>query len=103
MVILMAPDGDEHITPAVCVYHDNKNYNIEVELPGVEKEDIDFQMSENWFYLKAPKEDEFYSGCWILAHDIKPEKAKAKFENSILSISVPLEEIASEGIKITVQ
>ncbi|HEY0196348.1 MAG TPA: Hsp20/alpha crystallin family protein [Methanobacterium sp.] len=93
----MAEQESNSITPAICVYHDAKNYNIEVELPGVEKRDIDFEMSENWFCLKAPKKDESYAGCWVLAHDIKPEEAKAKFENGLLSVSVPLEEIATKS------
>ena len=94
---------DNYITPAVCVYHDNKVYSIEVELPGVEKENIDFQMSENWFCLKAQREDELYSGCWMLAHNIKPQIAKAKFKDGLLSIRAPQEDMANEGIKINVE
>lgn len=99
----MSSPRNDSITPAVCVYQDDENYNIQVKLPGVEKEDIDFQMSENWFCLKAPKEDESYSGCWIIGHDVKPEEAKAKFENGLLSITVPMEKIASEGMKISIE
>lgn len=99
----MGGQEDNLITPAVCVYHDNQKYSIEVELPDVKKEDIDFQMSENWFCLKAPRENELFSGCWVLAHNIRPEMAKAKFEDGLLSIKVPLEEIAVEGMKIRVR
>lgn len=103
MVMGMAEEEKNLITPAVCVYRDAKNYSIQVELPGVEKKDIDFEMSENWFCLKAPRKDESFTGCWVLAHDIIPEEAKAKFENGVLSISVPLEEMPSEGMKISIE
>ncbi len=99
----MAEQENNSLTPAVCVYHDGFNYSIEVELPGAEKEDIDFQISENWFCLKAPAKDGLYSGCWVLAHDVKPEKAKAKLEEDVLSIQVPLEGIATQGMKIAVE
>lgn len=99
----MAEEDKNLITPAVCVYHDAKNYSIEVELPGVEKKDIDFEMSENWFCIKAPRKEESFTGCWVLAHDIKPDEAKAKFDNGLLIVSVPLEEIASEGMRINVE
>lgn len=99
----MAETENNIVTPSVCVSHDEKQYNIEVELPGVKKEDIDFEMSENWFCLKAPRKDENFSGCWVLVHEIKPDEAKAKFENGLLSIDVPLEEMASDGIKVPVE
>lgn len=99
----MAEEESNIVTPAVCVYHDAEKYNIEVELPGVKKKDIDFEMSENWFCLKAPRKDESFPGCWVLVHDIKPEEAEAKFENGLLSINVPLVEMASKGIKVPVE
>ena len=44
-------------TPNICVYPDEatETMNIEVELPGMDKENITFNIYENGFYLVAKK------------------------------------------------
>ncbi|MEM3624477.1 MAG: Hsp20/alpha crystallin family protein [Nitrososphaerales archaeon] len=74
--------------------HDEKDegYEIEVELPGVKKEEINLYFWSRGFCVDANKEELAYSGCYTLAHDVKIDEAKAKFENGLLKIKVPFKE-----------
>lgn len=81
------------VTPCACVSHDEKEgyLRIEMELPGVKKEDISLDMRKDSFCVTAPRgEDTEYSGCFMLAHDVLPEKTEAKYESGLLKISAPI-------------
>jgi HSP20 family protein len=43
------------ITPDVCSYYveESEKLKIEVELPGVKKQDITFRLREDGFYIRA--------------------------------------------------
>lgn len=90
------------ILPEVCVDHDEKNYHIEIELPGVKKEDIDLEMGEASFCIKAPKGDLAYSACYTLAHTIDTSNVKANFDNGLLTIIAPFQHPIS-GVKISIE
>jgi HSP20 family protein len=78
------------VTPEVCIDHDDKSYYIEVELPGVAKEHVDLSIGEQSICVEAARDDVVYLGCFNLAHTVDENKAKAKFENGLLKIEVPL-------------
>ncbi len=89
------------ITPEVCVDHDDAAYFIDVELPGVEKEHVDLSIGEQSVCVEAARDDVVYLGCFSLAHPVDETKAKAKFENGLLKIEVPLKApIKGKRIKI---
>ena len=90
------------VTPTACVYHDREKYTIDVELAGVDKKNIDFEMSETSFCLKAPRNDVEYFGCWVLAHDVHPNKAKATFKNGLLTVTAPLAK-PLKGVKVSIE
>ena len=77
----MAEKARVHVLPTACVYHDEKKYTIELELAGVDKKDIEFQLTPKSFCMKAPRNGVEYFGCQILAHEVNPDKAKDAFEN----------------------
>lgn len=91
------------ILPAVCVDHDKEGYHIEIELPGVKKEDIDLEMGEESFCIRAPKEDIVYSSCYALAHSIDTENVDAKFDNGLLTIRAPFKSPIRVGVKVAVK
>ncbi len=91
------------ILPVVCVDHGKERYHIEIELPGVKKEDIDLEMGDELFCLKAPKEDLVYSSCYALAHSIDAENVDAKFDNGLLTIKAPFKSPIQVGIKIPIK
>lgn len=80
------------VAPNAFLYHDKKNYTIEVELPGADKKDIKVEAGENGFCLTAPRDDIEYAGCWTLSHTINPKEATATFENGLLKVTIPLAE-----------
>lgn len=89
------------VSPTTCVSHDREKYKIEIELAGVDKKNIDFEMSETSFCVKAPRNDMEYFGCWVLAHDVDPNKAKATFKNGLLTVTAPLAK-PMKGVKVTI-
>ncbi len=88
------PADDEEavtiVTPEVCIDHDDVTYSINVELPGVDKKHVDLSVGEQSICVEAARGDLVYLGCFGLAHAVDESKAKAKFENGLLKIEVPL-------------
>jgi HSP20 family protein len=89
-------DKKPTVTPNAFMDHDKKFYYIQVELPGVEKKDVELSVSDQSFCVRAPREDIEYLGCYVLAHLADTEETKAKFENGLLSIEIPLKKMQKE-------
>jgi HSP20 family protein len=64
------------LSPAICVYPDEKceNVTVEVILPGVEKKDISFKISDNGFYVRATKGGVAYADSYAFCCPVEPEK-----------------------------
>lgn len=90
------------LTPEACFDHDQENYYITVEMPGVEKKDIQVSASEQSFCVRGSREDADLLGCWYLGHPIEEDKAKAKYKNGMLYLIVPMRK-PLKGKKITVE
>lgn len=78
------------VTPEVCIDHDDAKYYIDVELPGVAKEHVDLSVGVQSLCVEAARDDIVYLGCFTLAHAVDETKAKAKFENGLLKVEIPL-------------
>lgn len=90
------------LTPVVWSDHDLENYYIQVDLPGVKKEDIELGVSEQSFCVRGSREDIDYLACYYLAHPVDEDKAKAKYERGLLSIMIPLKK-PLKGKKIPIE
>ena len=93
------------VTPCVCISHDDQNgrLKIELELPGVDKKDIALEMRKDSFCVSAPRgEDTEYSGCFMLAHEVTPDKTEAKYESGLLRIFAPIRDWEHK-VNVTVQ
>ncbi len=90
------------MTPNVYLDHDKQMYYIQVDLPGVKKQDIVLSVSDQSFCVRAPREDLEFSGCFVLAHLSDTDKVKAKFENGLLSMEIPLKRTGKEK-KVTIE
>ena len=91
--------------PAVEIKEKNDQYKIKVELPNVNKEDIDVELAKNAISIKAEskfeecKEEEnlrtseFRYGKFTrvipLEHEINPDIARSEFKNGVLHIELP--------------
>jgi len=81
------------IEPCTCVSHEAGRLNIEVQLPGVDKNDISLDMRRDSFCVAASmRDDTEYSGCFSLAHEVESDKAEAKYENGLLRIFAPIKD-----------
>ncbi|OGP92342.1 MAG: hypothetical protein A2156_14760 [Deltaproteobacteria bacterium RBG_16_48_10] len=81
------------LTPCTCFSHDETGgrLRIDLEMPGVSKDDIKLEMRKNSFCVRAPKsENSEYSRCFLLTHEIEPGKSEAKYENGLLRIFCPI-------------
>ena len=91
--------------PTVNTREADDAYYIEVDLPGVKKEDIDINVDENTLTISGirklteeKKEEEFYKvesmygkfeRSFSLPEDADSENIEAKSENGVLEIKIP--------------
>jgi HSP20 family protein len=90
------------LSPIMYMDHDDKNYYIQVELPGVKKEDAELEVSDQSFCVRGERVDVELLGCYVLTHAVDAERVKAKFENGMLSIEIPIKKIL-KGKKIAIE
>ncbi len=83
------------------------NYELDVDLPGFKKDEIDITLDNGYLSIKASKgmdkdekdhkgrliRQERYSGSmqrsFYVGENLKEEDVKAKFENGVLKLTVP--------------
>ncbi len=97
--------GINAFTPSVNTREDEKAYYIEVDLPGVKKEDIKVDIKDNTLTISGErklknevKEDDYYkietaigkfTRTFTLPEDADIENIDAKNENGVLDIEIP--------------
>ena len=89
--------------PCLYINHDLEKYYAQVELPGVQKEDIDLEVMENGFCIKGKRGEKEISGCWMLGHPVNVEEAKAKYDTGLLDIVMPLKNPLVKGKKVNIE
>ena len=52
--------------------------------------------------MRGVREDIELLGCYVLAHPVDTEKVKAKFENGLLNIEIPLKKLL-KGKKVAIE
>jgi HSP20 family protein len=85
----MPKESKPEICPAMTVDHDKEKYHIEIEPPGAKKEEIELDMGDQSFCIKAPSEDVVYNACYTLAHTVDTRKVNATFNNGLLKVTLP--------------
>jgi HSP20 family protein len=106
--------------PSVDVYVEKDDIVIKAELPGMEKDDIQVNLSNHTLTLKGEKKREekikeenyfcseraygSFSRTLELPGDVQGEKVKASFKNGVLEIRLPVAETAkAKSIKVKVE
>ena len=83
-----AAKGECTYTPKADYYEVENGFALEVELPGVKKEDMDIQVEKNIITVKATrarKDEKYtYERSFRLADDIDTDNIKVSLENGIL-------------------
>ncbi|MEI8049018.1 MAG: Hsp20/alpha crystallin family protein [Bacteroidota bacterium] len=102
--------------PAANVREDEKNYTIELALPGFTKDEISISFEEEVLTVTAgrqPKEEvkgqkytwnEFghkskYERSFQLPETVDADQISAKFENGILNVTLPKKEVQPAVVK----
>jgi HSP20 family protein len=93
------------VSPSICAYPDDnyENLEIEVTLPGVEKKDISFKITEDGFYVRATKEGVEYVDNYAICCPVAPEKAKASYSNGILKVTVPYQQPFENAVDVKIE
>lgn len=71
----------------------NNELNITVEMPGIQKEDIEVNATENDVTIRAEGERKYYKSLKTSV-PVDPDSAKAKYNNGVLEVTFKLKEPA---------
>jgi len=102
--------------PAANVSEDEKNYMLELALPGFTKEEITIKFEEEVLTITAgrqPKEDEKgpkytwnefgykskYERSFQLPETVNADEISAAFDNGILRVTLPKKEVQAPAVK----
>jgi len=77
---------DEVREPLADVFEDKDHVKLYIELPGVEKEDIQLNATESQVEVKAKN---FYKGIDLPTRDVEFDKASANYKNGVLEVVIP--------------
>ena len=111
----MAPEmdflnGERDWNPAVDVTETSEAIEVRTELPGMKRDDIEIDIANGVLSIKGEKREVTdngnrswhhrevrygsFSRSFTLPTDVKPDEAKAAYEDGVLTISLPKEEKA---------
>ena len=101
--------------PLSDVYETESNVVAEIDMPGVDKKDIDVNVTEDQIEVKAETKSEMedkqkgrhriersYSGfyrCFGLPQNVDADQAQAEYKNGVLRITVPKLKVEQEKRK----
>ena len=105
--------------PIVDVFEEKDDIVVKAELPGMEKDNIDVNLTDHRLTIKGEKkkedevkEENYYRaersyGSFLrtldLPKDVRADKVKASFKNGILEIRMPkTEEARTKEVKVKV-
>jgi HSP20 family protein len=104
--------GTEISTPAVDLYEEKDDIVVKAELPGMEKDNIEVNLTDNRLTIKGEKKQEQESkkenyyrsersyGSFVrtleLPREVQTAKVKAAFKNGVLEIRLPKTEEAKK-------
>ena len=100
------------------IYEENGEYHIEMDIPGYDKKDITIEVKDGYLTVKASKETEdkeesknyirrervvgSFTKSFALG-DVDTDKIDAKFENGILNITIPKQEVVDNTKTIEIK
>ncbi len=102
-------NGDAIMAPSANIYENETNFEIEIAVPGMEREDFKIQMDNGILTVTGEKEEdeeedtknywrrEFqynaFSRSFTLPENTLVDKINAKYENGMLCITLPKKEV----------
>lgn len=104
----VVPVGKDHhvrepFTSSIINEKDNE-LNITAEMPGIGKEDIEVNATENEVVIKAESNGRKYYKELNTPTQVDPDSAKAKYNNGVLEVTLSLKEPPrTKGKKIDIE
>ncbi|GAB4547374.1 MAG: Hsp20/alpha crystallin family protein [Thermodesulfovibrionia bacterium] len=102
-------------SPSVDIYEEGDDIVVKSELPGMTKDDIEVNITENTITISGEKKSEekvekknyyrlersygSFSRSFELPAEIKPDKAKATFKDGVLEVRLPKSEEAKKKVR----
>jgi HSP20 family protein len=74
--------------PFTDVIEGEKEISVILELPGIEKKDIDLNITKNSLGINVETPERKYLKKLNLPCEVKPKKAKATFKNGVLEVKI---------------
>jgi len=98
---LPAQIKDEVREPLTDVFEDKDNVKIYMELPGVEKDDIQLNVTDGHAEVKAKN---FFKTIDLPTKDVEFDKVVANYKNGVLEVTIPkMKKSAAEEQKRTIK
>lgn len=89
--------------PLVDIVTNEKEVRIIVEIPGVNKEDINLSLEKNKLIVSVETESRKYYKEIDIPYEVDYEKATSRYNNGILEVILPLSSSSSRPFKIRVE
>jgi len=93
------PEFRYRITPEIDyeIDYDNKAVDLDIELPGVDKKDIELKILPGEVHVKAVRGNIEYHGDVEFGFDVIPEKTTAKYTNGLLQVRALIKDAMEEA------
>ena len=105
----------EGVSPRVDVFEEGDNFVVKAEIPGMKKEDIEVNLTDNMVTISGEKKQEekvekkdyyrlersygSFTRSFRLPKEVQTDKAKATFKDGVLEVKVPKTEEAKKKEK----
>jgi len=86
-----------------CLDDKGENYLLEVELPGVDKKNIELGMHEDLLSVRAERRVQIFVGHLHLPLKVYPKKAEAAFKQGLLTVKVPVKEKRGPHVSVKIK
>ena len=110
----------EEVSPKVDIFEEGDNFVVKAEIPGMKKEDIEVNLTDDMVTISGEKKHEekvekkdyyrlersygSFTRSFRLPKEVQTDKAKATFKDGVLEVKVPkTEEAKKKEKKITVE
>ena len=95
--------GIEERRPLVDVIETDTEIQVIVEMPGVNKEDIELNATETLLEIRAEGENRKYYETVELPAEVEPDSAKARYNNGVLEVVLKKKSAKKGGKKIKIE
>lgn len=106
---IRSPEGEPIISeerePLTDIIEGNDDVAVTVEMPGVEKEDIDLDVTSDTLEIKVDTPERKYHKSLDLPCDVLPKTTKATYKNGILDVVIKRKERkrSGTGFKVNIE